>query len=473
MVKGQRNLLPPEDEEHLRQVAATGSDRIRQRVQLILGWQEGLTAVEIARQVQLSENQVRYLLRLFRQKGLDLFLIDDTPPVVEAVAEPVQPEPELEPPGVTLDALAAEYNVNVPHARHIAAHALTLFDATANIHRLPGTTRTLLEAAALVHNIAFAGGADKHDERGCDIIMSQQIRGFSDAERQILACIVAFHSKRVQTNREPLYTELPAEHQRDVLGLTAILRIADGLDSTQTQTTTIQDIQVQPEEITVVVEGIGAHDNSTRAQVKADLWNKIFAPRIRISAAAVPQPVEVVMPRLAPALNSSMSVTRAGRVFTEHTLDRIDSLLKAVQDGDMRLLPSLAREASRLTEAIVLADAKDFRKETRWFLDAVEEARLAAALAERAAILSEDPETPILPALVQKANAWQQEAQAASRALDVRRYKQLACDLRWALAEDVELNENALMVFHVGSILWDQLASLPDVMEYGTSVTDA
>src|SRR5438874_7903660 len=149
MVKAQRILLPPDDEEHLRQLAATGPDRVKQRAQVILDWQEGLTAAEIARHVGLSENQIRYLLRLFRQKGLDLFMIDDSPPVqVEAGPEaPVQVEAEPEAPGVvTLDALATEYNVNVAHARHIAALAVTLFEATANIHRLPATMRPLLEA---------------------------------------------------------------------------------------------------------------------------------------------------------------------------------------------------------------------------------------------------------------------------------------------------------------------------------------
>src|SRR5947207_7825827 len=123
MVKAQRILLPPDDEEHLRQLAATGPDQVKQRAQVILDWQEGLTAAEIARHVGLSENQIRYLLRLFRQKGLDLFMIDDSPPAqVEAAPElSAQVETAPEPSGaVTLDVLSTEYNIDVAHARHIA-----------------------------------------------------------------------------------------------------------------------------------------------------------------------------------------------------------------------------------------------------------------------------------------------------------------------------------------------------------------
>jgi hypothetical protein len=187
----------------------------------------------------------------------------------------------------------------------------------------------------------------------------------------------------------------------------------------------------------------------------------------------VSEPPVNVMPDLSPGLNAAMSVIRAGRTFALHSLDRLDALMKHVQSGDMGLLPSLAREASRLNEAIVLADAKDFRRETRWLLDAAEEARLAIVLVERAALFADDPDEPQAAAIAARIPEWRSQVQVSVRALDARRYAKMAADLRMALSDDVDPNETSLIAFHVGSILWEQLAALRDVMENSTSVLEA
>jgi hypothetical protein len=476
MAKGQRPLLPPDDEQHLRDLAASGTEMLQKRAQVILDWHEGLTAGETAKNLKLSENQVRYLLRVYREKGLDLFIVEGEP-VEERPARrartPVAETPPDTSGEIDLETLCANYQVDMRHARHVGAQALTLFDATMGVHRLPGSVRPLLEAAALVHNIAYVIDAARHDVQGRDILLRQPIRGFTEDERRVLACTIAFHRKKVHTEREPVYAELPSELRHDALSLSAILRVADGLDSSQTQTTTIADVQVKPEEIVVVAEGPSARENATQSQAKADLWNRVFTTRIRVVSATDSAPSIDTMPDLSPGLNLSMSVARAGKAFVLHTLDRLDVLTKRVQSGDLGLLPSLVREASRLTEAVVLADARDFRKESHWLLETVDEARLTAALVERASLLVDDSDEPAAPALAERLREWQRHAQEASQGLDIKRYTRLASDLRMALAEDIDLNENALIAFHIAPILWGQLAALRGVMEHGTSVSQA
>ncbi len=470
MPKSQRALLSPEEEQRLRELTAASTQTLCQRAQVVLDWHEGLTASQSAKHVGLTDNQVRYLLRLYRQKGLDLFMVDEESGPVPALPDA---EPESEAPGATtLDALCAGYQVDMAHARHVVAQALTLFDATMDVHRLTADDRTLLEAAGLVHNVAFSTDPARHDERGRDILLAQPIQGFSDDERRVLACVVAFHRKRVHANREPAYTALSQELRHDALALSAILRVADGLDSTKSHATSITDVQVHPEGIVVIVDGPDARDTARQSQIKADLWNQVFTTPIQVIPAVSEPPVDV-MPDLSPGLNASMSVIRAGRTFALHSLDRLDALMKRVQNGDMGLLPSLAREASRLNEAIVLADAKDFRKETRWLLDAAEEARLAIVLVERAALLADDPDEPQASAIAAQIPEWRSQVQESIRALDMRRYARIAADLRMALSEDIDPNETSLIAFHVGSILWEQLAALRDVMENSTSVLEA
>ncbi len=471
MAKGQRVLLPPEEEQYLHQLTATGTGTVRQRAQVVLDWHEGLTAAESAKRAGLSENQVRYLLKQYRQKGLDLFVVENEPVVVPSESAPA-PEPET-PDVVTVESLCTDYTVDMAHARHVGMLALTLFDATMSVHRLPGSIKPLLETAALLHNVGLVGGTDGHEERGRDIILAQPIRGFSDDECQIMAWVVAFHHKKVHAEREAAYDELSPEMRHDIMALSAILRVADGLDSLNNQKTAIKEVRVNPEEAVLVLNGARARDHAKTAQRLADLWNQVFSIRLRVLAADTIPPMLEAMPDLSPMLKPSMSVARAGRAFAVHTLDRIDILFRQVHNGDQGLLPSLAREASRLVESVILADAKDFRKETRWFLESVEEAWIVAALAERAAVLGDDPAEPASKALSKKVPEWSAQAQVTIQAIDVKRYEKLASDLRLALVEDVDPNENALIAFHVGSILWGQLATLRDVMEHGTSVSDA
>jgi hypothetical protein len=478
MVKGQRALLPPEEEERLKMIAETASPALRQRALAILAWHEGATAAEAAARTQLSVNQVQYLWRRYRQKGIDLFIVeDDAPPQRETTSAPAPIADDR----ISLEALCQQYRVDMAHAKHISALATQIFDATEAVHRLAPNMRPLLEAAALVHNIAYEIDPPNHHLRGRDILMNTPLRGFSDDERRILACTTSFHRKKVHPDAEPVYTALPEDLRRDVLALSAILRIADGLDHSQTQSTVIDALHLNANQVEIVVSGEHAAEDAAQAQKKADLWAKVFPVPVRILPASIApssdadaqpreQPWRQALPQ-AVGLNDTISIVRAGRLFAAKTLDRVEALLRHLQHGNLTVLPSLSREAFRLNEAIALADAKEHRKEAKWFADTVGEARLLFALAERAAMLAEDAQEHLH--MAERAQAWQAEARAACNAIDMARFKRLAEGLRVALSDNVDPNEKALAIYHIGTLLWERLTALRTVMEQGTSVDEA
>ncbi|PJF36360.1 MAG: hypothetical protein CUN49_05870 [Candidatus Thermofonsia Clade 1 bacterium] len=479
MVKGQRALLPPEDEERLKVLAETATPSLRQRAKAILAWHDGLTAAETAQLTGLSVNQVQYLWRKYRQKGLDLFMAEEDIPAESAERAPV-PAAMVEDDRISLETLCQQYQVDMAHARHVSALATHIFDAAENVHRLAPNMRPLLEAAALVHNIAYEIDPPNHHLRGRDILINTPLRGFSDEERRILACTTSFHRKKVNPEAEPVYMALPEDLRRDALALSAILRVADGLDHSQTQSTHIDALHLNADEVEIVVSGDHAADDAAQAQKKADLWAKVFPVTVRILP--VP-PGPSLSPETAPRqallrqvtasirLDETVSLARAGRLFAKQTLERVETLMRYLQHGDLTVLPTLAREASRLTDAIILADAKEHRKEAKWFADAVNEARLLLALAERAAMLVEDSQEQA--AVLERVQSWHSEARAACAAIDAARFKRMAEGLRLALTEDVDPNEKALAVYHVGRLLWEQLTALRTVMEQGTSVDEA
>jgi len=481
MAKPQRALLPPEEEEKLKQIATSGSPALRQRAQAVLAWHEGQTANDTAKRAKLSVNQVQYLWRLYRRKGLDLFMIDVEPTPVDSSLPAIPPEPEA--PGTqTLESLLDDHNVDMAHARYVAALALQLFDATMVIHRLPQSMRPLLEAAALVHNLTYASDPEHHHITGRDVLLATPIRGLSDDERRILACTTAFHRKKVKPESEPSYQALPVELRRDALALTAILRVVDGIDYSQTQSTTLGDVQVSSEGITVLLTGTHAEDNAKQSQKKADVWNTVFTTPIRVQLTPEveppPAPVPAAPPRTvsiapqSPSLNAGQSVSRAGNAFALHTLDRIDGLLRAVHSGDLNVLPALSREVSRLAEATQLANIKSFRKEIKAFGDAIEVARLKAALANRAAPLADEPGS-VAAEIASRVNTWLAESQAAMRTDEIKAFGDVAAQLRSALAQPAAADEKTLISFQIGTTLWENLTALRTVMEHGTSVGEA
>ena len=103
----------------------------------------------------------------------------------------------------------------------------------------------------------------------------------------MLACITALHRKKFKPKRldkEPSFLALPDEAREETLALAALVRMADGLDYSQGQTTLLGQAQTSvssvepsaPTAIVLPVLGPHAGEDSTRARQKADLWRHLF-----------------------------------------------------------------------------------------------------------------------------------------------------------------------------------------------------
>ena len=162
--------------EQIETLVTYGSTQaIRRRAKLLLLYDDGLTTVQVAEQVDLSTSRTRYWRRRFVSDGMGVFAEGPLP--IEKITEPVPLEQENIAPApqeasqeevssfveasptqegeteirpVTLEDLRQRYPTNLRRAEHRRDLALTLFDGTRSIHRLPIDQRKLLEAAALL-----------------------------------------------------------------------------------------------------------------------------------------------------------------------------------------------------------------------------------------------------------------------------------------------------------------------------------
>jgi CHAD domain-containing protein len=175
-----------------------------------------------------------------------------------------------------IDHMLDIYRVDMPHARHVANLALALFDGTRELHGMNQRARRLLELGALLHNVGLNIDQPTHHLVGRDIVLSDGFTDLQGSERAIIACLVAFHRKKVRPQQEPTFLRLRKKDQATALRLAALLRIADGLDYSGAQRTRIQHCEVRGAEVALTIAGPDSEEDGARASKKADLWRKVL-----------------------------------------------------------------------------------------------------------------------------------------------------------------------------------------------------
>lgn len=132
-------------------------------------------------------------------------------------------------------ALLDRFKSDGPHARHVAKLALALFDGLRAEHRLGDDLRDLLHYAALLHDVGSAIGFDSHAEHSAYIVRHGNLRGLSAAEVKLVSLVARYHSKAAPRKRDEEFSALGKSGRRDVRWLSAILRVAEGLDRSHYQ----------------------------------------------------------------------------------------------------------------------------------------------------------------------------------------------------------------------------------------------
>lgn len=179
-----------------------------------------------------------------------------------------------------VDALLDVYQVDRPHARQVADHALAIFDAVADRYGLAASRRRLVEIGGLLHNVGLTTDPPQHHLVGRDIVLRHGVDGLGERERVVLAAMIAFHRKRVRPEQEPAFLSLGKGGRREAIALAAILRVADGLDYSQSQTTRLEGVDECEGGLALRLAGPQATLDGARAVAKADLWERAFDERL-------------------------------------------------------------------------------------------------------------------------------------------------------------------------------------------------
>jgi CHAD domain-containing protein len=188
----------------------------------------------------------------------------------------------------SLEELCDTYQIDMNHANYVALLAVDLFDRLEEFHELEEEYRRLTETAAIVHDVGYSANPESPHTFGRDLLLNLKLIGVQESELRFVAFSTAMGRKEVKQKRLNSEYEIASikEHERFQAGiLAALVRIADGLDASMSQSTAITDVTYGPDlEVTIRVEGPAALDDTLRARENADLLSSILHMPILVIA---------------------------------------------------------------------------------------------------------------------------------------------------------------------------------------------
>src|ERR1051325_6866847 len=140
-------------------------------------------------------------------------------------------------------ALAERTDCDVRHGLHVARLAARIFDQTRGIHQLPDEARELLEHAAMLHESGAHISNRGHHKHSYYLIRHAELRGFTEEQLLVVANVARYYRKSPPDATHENFLELNEAQRATVEKLTAILRIAEGLDRGHRQR--VRDVAVR------------------------------------------------------------------------------------------------------------------------------------------------------------------------------------------------------------------------------------
>jgi len=132
--------------------------------------------------------------------------------------------------------LLGRFDPDGRHARHVALLSLQLFDGLGPWHGYGPREREWLQFAALLHDLGSAIAYDGHSQHSAYVIRHGGLRGLTAEEVEVVAAVARYHGGgRPRKRRDEGYAALPRRLRRTVRWLSAMLRIAEGLDRSHYQ----------------------------------------------------------------------------------------------------------------------------------------------------------------------------------------------------------------------------------------------
>jgi exopolyphosphatase/guanosine-5'-triphosphate,3'-diphosphate pyrophosphatase len=188
---------------------------------------------------------------------------------------------------------------NTAHGEQVRLVARSLFDQLDELHSLPKPMGTILEVAALLHDIGEVVHRRAHHKHSEYMILHGRIPGLEAPDREMVAAVVRAHRKSAPDPRKhSVYASLPEARQGQVRKLAAILRVADALDADHRQRIVGVTAEVKSKKVLLTLESAA---NGTPAAIadlsKGGSFEDEFGRKLSAEIREVPAPKQSVRRR--------------------------------------------------------------------------------------------------------------------------------------------------------------------------------
>ncbi len=148
--------------------------------------------------------------------------------------------------------LAKHYHCENPHTEELAVQ---IFDTIRKMHGLGKRERVLLRVACILQDCGRYISLSDSANCAHNIIMSTEIIGLSDEERELVAMTVLYNTEPLE-DYEDLSDKIDQKRYIVLAKLSAILRVANALDQSHRQKFTNMHISAKGHELIFTVEAI-------------------------------------------------------------------------------------------------------------------------------------------------------------------------------------------------------------------------
>jgi exopolyphosphatase/guanosine-5'-triphosphate,3'-diphosphate pyrophosphatase len=135
----------------------------------------------------------------------------------------------------SIERLAKSAGSELEHGRHVAHLAGLIFSQLTDVFKLDPLDRPLLETAARLQDVGYLIDYDKHHKHSYHLILNSRLAGFQPHELELIANVARYHRGAAPRRKHKHFRQLSPRDRRKVRQLAAILRVAGGLDRSNTQ----------------------------------------------------------------------------------------------------------------------------------------------------------------------------------------------------------------------------------------------
>jgi exopolyphosphatase/guanosine-5'-triphosphate,3'-diphosphate pyrophosphatase len=182
-----------------------------------------------------------------------------------------------------IERFAANCGTDLQHGRQVARLAGLILSQMIGRFDLRSEDRPLLEAAARLQDVGYLINYDDHHKHSYHMILNSRLAGFKPQELEIIANTARYHRGSEPKKKHDNFRRLSSEDRDRVKKLAGILRVAGGLDRSNSQQVQAVAVGVQKGQITMrILANQNPDVDIWAAKRRAELFEQAFDSTLEI-----------------------------------------------------------------------------------------------------------------------------------------------------------------------------------------------